>query len=268
MCACAAPVAAYDGPRAGSAGADSVKVGCAQAYESAQRLREARRLRDAREQLLVCARPECPTLLRRDCAPWLGEVDAAIPSVVIVAHGADGRTQVDGRVLADGAVVASRVDATPIALDPGEHLLVVEMAGGARAEERVTLREGEREHRVDVTLPVAETSPPAAEPRTPRTSHADEPSPSPAERPVPPLVYVLGAAGIAVATIGAYFQIAGMSKRSDLFTCEPACSSSQVDDARRSLWIGNVALTVGVVSLAGALVLYFLRPTATSGAAR
>src|SRR5262245_56106628 len=74
---------------------DQVKVTCAQAYETAQRLREGHRLREAREQLLVCARPECPALLRRDCAPWLGEVEAVLPSIVVVARTADGQKEHD-----------------------------------------------------------------------------------------------------------------------------------------------------------------------------
>ena len=254
---CATPAAA--------AGPDAVKVGCAQAYETAQRLREAKKLRDAREQLLLCARPECPAILRRDCTPWLGEIEATLPQIVIVVRGEGGRAPPEARVFVDGAMTGQRVDATPMPLDPGEHVLVFETASGARVEERVTLREGERERRVEITLAApAEAAPPPEGPRGSR--EVDRAEPRPTDRPVPPLVYVLGAAGIVATGIGGYFQLTGMSQRSDLSACQPGCPTSRVDDARRNMWIGNVGLTIGVLSLAGAIVLYLTRPEAGAGA--
>src|SRR5262245_25347194 len=64
---------------------------CLATNESAQRLRKDGKLRGAREQLVVCARTECPLVVRQDCAQWLNEVGAAIPSVVVAARDASGK---------------------------------------------------------------------------------------------------------------------------------------------------------------------------------
>jgi hypothetical protein len=260
------------------------KVACARAYERAQRLRAARHLRAARGELLVCARGECPAVLRQDCTPWLGEVDAAMPSISIAVRTADGRLETDVRVSVDGAVVAERLTPEPIALDPGEHVLVVETASGTRLEQRVTLREGEREKRIELTVgsresappPVGGTPPPAASVaaagRTPGppVSSGDTPKPPAQPKSPPPLTvapaptaaYVFAGAGAVVTSVGVVFQVAGMLKRSDLYQCAPSCASGDVDTARTMTWVGNVGLVVGVVSLATAALVYVARPKA------
>jgi hypothetical protein len=226
------------------------RAACARSYEQAQRHRQAHELKAARSELLVCSRKECPAWVRRDCVPWLGEIDAALPSLVVTLKSEGSKS--DARVTVDGA--AASPDAS-IALDPGEHVVVVERAGAARIEQRVTLREGEGERRIEITL-------------TPETPHHDDvPAPAPApERPVPVLVYVLGGAGLVAGGLGTYFQISGMSKRSDLFACAPSCASADVDSARRTLWAGNILLGTAVIALAGAAVLYFTRPTSDRAA--
>jgi hypothetical protein len=80
------------------------------------------------------------------------------------------------------------------------------------------------------------------------------------DRPVPSLAYALGGLGIAAGLVGAVFQISGMGKRADLFTCRPSCRQDQVDSAERTLWAGNVLLGVGVVSLAVATWIFVTRP--------
>src|SRR5262245_16831403 len=72
-------------------GAEPDKITCAHSYEQAQRLRQAHELKGARRELLVCSRVECPSWVRRDCAPWLDEVEAAIPTINIIL-----RSAVDG----------------------------------------------------------------------------------------------------------------------------------------------------------------------------
>jgi hypothetical protein len=73
------------------------------------------------------------------------------------------------------------------------------------------------------------------------------------------MVWVLGAGGLVATAVGGYFQIDGMSKRSALDGCSPRCAQDVVDDARRSLWVGNVVLIVGVAALVTATVLYVTR---------
>ena len=63
---------------------------CAEAAERAQPLRRAGSLRAARAQLLVCARKECPRVVRKDCEGWLADVDRSIPTVAFRVEGDHG----------------------------------------------------------------------------------------------------------------------------------------------------------------------------------
>src|SRR5262249_42485296 len=114
------------------------------AYEKAQQLRGEAKLRAARDQLLVCSRPECPALVRQDCSQWMGEVQHALPSVVIAARDGTGHDVLAVRVSIDGVVVTETLDGKPIAVDPGPHKFKYETAGSAPIEEQVLVREGER----------------------------------------------------------------------------------------------------------------------------
>jgi hypothetical protein len=244
------------------------KVACARSYEAAQRLRRAQQLRASRDELRSCLRAECPATLRKDCTQWLPEVEAAIPTIVLIARGPDGRPAPDVRIRIDGEPVADQAAHAPIPLDPGPHVVRFDAPGAATLEERVTLRAGERDRRIEVTFAsTAARAPGTADPDD-KTAGASVPRPDadrrPAERPVPSIVYVLGAGGLAALGVGGYFQIHGMSARQDLYSCAPSCAQTEVDDARRSLWVGNVVLGVGIVALVAATVLYFTRPEAAS----
>src|SRR5258706_11127444 len=84
-----------------NAHADDVKNACASASETAQQLRIDGKLRAAHEQLTACSRPICPAIVKRDCDAWLSEVEAILPSIVLVARDETGRDLVDVRVLLD-----------------------------------------------------------------------------------------------------------------------------------------------------------------------
>jgi hypothetical protein len=232
---------------------------CARAYESAQRQRRIHALKGARESLLVCSRSECPGWMRKDCTPWLGEVEAALPTIVLVVHGEGGVTRTDVRLSVDGELVAERLPPEPIPIDPGAHVLVLEAQGAARLEEHLTLHEGERDRRVELTLvPKTEAPNAATKPVPPPPGDTQQED----DRPVPTLAWVLGGIGLVTLGAGTYFQISGMTKRSDLDACAPTCPTSQVSDARSVLWAGNVLLGVSVISLAAAAYVYITRPTA------
>ena len=130
---------------AGSAAADDKdeKQQCATAYEHAQELRLARRLREARTQLLVCSRPSCPKAAFDDCAAWLDEVQAAMPSAVVRVLDAGGAPIADATLMVDGAPWDGASRGASMTLDPGRHTVRVEAPGGAqtvRWEQQVFLR--------------------------------------------------------------------------------------------------------------------------------
>jgi hypothetical protein len=77
-------LSAWSAPAPAASKAEEKRV-CAVASEEAQLRRIHGKLRGARDQLLICARDVCPTLVKHDCDHWLAEVDASMPTVVISA---------------------------------------------------------------------------------------------------------------------------------------------------------------------------------------
>ncbi len=234
-------------PHTAGAQASDPKVRCATAYEQAQRTRKDGALLASREHLLVCAEEACPAILRSECVKWLGEVELATPSVIVVAEDATGAEIVDVTVTIDGARVLERLDGRALPLDPGVHVFRVERASGEVIEQKVLVREGEKRRPVSVRFGASAT--PAAP--------IDRPTPS-----VPTGTWVLGAVGVVGLGAFAAFQISGRSQKSDLDACAPRCHPDEVDSVRRTFVYGDVALGVGVAALAGAAIVWIAQPSA------
>ncbi|MGK3962733.1 hypothetical protein WMF38_00910 [Sorangium sp. So ce118] len=187
------------------AGADAraqpSKRACAAAYERAQGLRRDGKLIAAREALIACSQPTCPAAAVADCGPWLAEVEKSLPSVVIAARDAGGRERLDVRVLVDGRLLAAALDGKALPVDPGPHTFRYEPAGGPAVEERVLIREGEKNRAITVILgappagglssarplaaPAASASPPHAPPAAPPLAAPAAPPPTAPAAPPP-----------------------------------------------------------------------------------
>jgi hypothetical protein len=232
------------------------KLACVSAYQDAQSFRKDGELRASKEQLVRCASEACPSVLSRDCAQWLREVEQALPTVVLSARGPDGNEAVEVRVTLDGAPLVDRLDGRAVAVDPGVHTLRFEVAGAEPIEERLVIREGEKLRRISVTFPLAGAppSPPLALPV------------ALAARPIPTIVYPLAAVGVLGLAGFGYFALDGLSKKSALDECRPNCAQSDVDTAKRRFLIGDISLSVGVVALAAASYFFFDRPSIESAA--
>lgn len=228
--------AAAPGPAAGAASDPTER--CLTAYEQAQRLSKRKELVAARAELVQCGQPSCPAQIVRECGGWLADVERALPSIVVEVV-ADGERQTDVRVLSDGEELAPRLSGAALTLDPGERELVVILADGRRAAQRVVLLEGEKARRVRFDL-----DPP--------------PHPARAERDMVP-VWVLG--GVSVIALGSFtaFALSSHAKRDDLERCRGHCSADAVDEVRREQIVADVSLTVAVLS-AGAATYFWLRP--------
>ena len=230
-----------------------VKADCLAAYEKAQVEKKEAHLTTARELLLVCAQDACPAVVKKDCTPWLAEVDQALPTVLLVAKGKD---LVDVKVTVDGKFFMTALDGLAKPLDPGKHVLRFE-AGKDSAEETIVLREGEKRRTISVTIaPKAEApaSPPAVTP--PVTEPPPEP-PSSGGSKIPAIgVGVLGLAAIGVGVV------VGMGAKSDAddlrTTCAPNCSQDKIDDVESKLLVSDIGLGVGVVAIAAAAVLWIV----------
>ncbi|WP_437948462.1 hypothetical protein WME98_49120 [Sorangium sp. So ce296] len=167
------------------------KRACAAAYERAQGLRRDGKLLAAREALIACSQPTCPAAAVADCGPWLAEVEKSLPTVVIAAKDAHGRERLDVRVLVDGRPLAAALDGKALPVDPGPHTFRYEPASGPAVEERVLIREGEKNRAITVTLGAssagapASPPPPAAAP-TPASTGSPPAPPTPTAAPPAP----------------------------------------------------------------------------------
>ncbi len=239
------------------------KDACVAAYEKAQQLRMDAKLRAAKEQLVVCSRPECPVIVRQDCAQWMGEVSASLPSVVVAARDTGGHDVIDVRVTLDGVVVAERLDGKPIAVDPGPHKLRYETRGKPPVEEQVLVREGERNRPLNVTFaPAPGTATPASarDARTDATAARDTPPETPSS-PVFPIVLV----GVGAVALGAalFFDLKGNGDARTLRdVCAPNCRQPEVDAVQAKYTAALVSLGVGVVAVGVGVTMLLLRPAA------
>jgi hypothetical protein len=224
------------------------RAACVAAYQDAQVSMRRGRLMSARAELGTCLADECPGALRSDCAQWLNEVEARLPSVVLTCEGADGAARADARVSIDGVKVADRLDGTGMKIDPGEHVFRFEVEGEAPLDVRYLVREGDKFQSV-----VA------------RFSARVERLPS---RPVPWTVFALGGLGVAAAGVFVGAGLAGKAGKEDLEGCKPHCTDAAVSSVETKFIVADISLIVSVVSLGAAAYLYFTRGTSPAAPPR
>ncbi|AUX26328.1 uncharacterized protein SOCEGT47_068890 [Sorangium cellulosum] len=242
---------------------------CLTASEEGQRLRDEGRLREARARFIACGDAACPALVRSDCAGWLSELEARMPTLILSAQDARGHDVADVQVTLDGAPLAARLDGRAVEVDPGEHVLRFERAGSAPVALRLVVREGEKLRRVSarLTSPAAPGAGAGAPGRGAGASREDAGAPSSAGVPILPIA--LG--GVAVAG-GVAYAAFGLSARADAdhlrATCAPRCTEADVDAVRTKVVAANIAFGVGVAALGGAVAALLLRrPGAAARAA-
>jgi hypothetical protein len=212
---------------------------CLSSHADAQLLRKKHSLIAATKALRTCAQQGCPSLVQKDCIRWLSEVEAEQPTVVVVATDEEGNETLAVRVLLDGNPLVEKLDGSPIAIDPGEHVLRFERPSGSR-EERIVLHDGEKSRTVKVSF---------------ATPKKEVPAPQPSAG-IPTSTWVFGAIGVAALGSFAYFGLSGRSRESSLSTsCAPRCREDDIASVRRSYLVADVSLGVSVVSFAVATVL-------------
>jgi hypothetical protein len=228
-----------------------IKQQCAAAYVEAQTLRKQGSLLSARDQLITCGRDECAAAIKNECAQWLSEVNAGIPSIVVAAKDRNGKETLAIKVHVGGSLIKDGLDAKAIELDPGSHVLRLELEGEPPIEQEIVLQEGRKHRLVEVSW--QQDSSPVAAPE-PEPDLAPDPPVAAAGPPV--LAYVLVGVG-AVALVGTgYFWLTAASEKSDLDGCKPACDQADVDSVEQKRLFGDIALGVGIVSLAAATYLW------------
>ncbi len=235
----------------GEAHADE-KQACLGAFDRAQQLRIEGKLRAAKDQLAICARAECPQLVRQDCAQWQNEVMTSLPSVVIGARDDNGKDVMAVRVSIDGVLVAETLDGKSIALDPGAHKFHFEAPGTSTIDEQLLIREGEKNRVITVRLSAKSDSlsPPKGL-ASPSALSGTQKSSTPAP------VYILGAVGVVALGAALFFDLKGNGDAITLRTvCAPSCRQSDVDAVQTKYVAAGVSLGIGVVALGFATYLY------------
>ena len=144
---------------AGEARADDADT-CATASEQGQELRDQGKLRAALELFVQCAAATCPAIVRNDCAPWVTQVQAKLPTVAFRARDGEGHDITDVRVSVDGEEIAGKLDGRALTMDPGTHTFRFNKAGEPEVTRTLLLREGEKGRLVDVVIGAA--PPPAS----------------------------------------------------------------------------------------------------------
>jgi hypothetical protein len=252
--AAAAPSAADDGDRAR----------CFEAAEQGQALRQAHQLVEARDQLRQCVAPACPATMQSDCASWLGEVERAIPTVVLSAKDVAGEDVLDVSVLVDGRPLASRLDGTALPVNPGAHTFAFRWPDGSSVERQLLVAEGQKAIVVAARL-APPASPPASAPAPPQsalpllTPSAAESTPAPS-RPWRTVGWITGGIGLAGLALGAAFAAVTVSDR-NAARCNAAGACANYDSVNAAKSAAPIAgaglIGGGALVAAGAALLVF-----------
>ncbi len=252
--------------------ADPTKDQCIDANETAQALRRGARLRDAEQRLLVCVSASCPGPVRDDCAQRLTELRAVMPTVVFIVKDDADQDLSDVRVTMDDQPLASKLDGTAIAIDPGQHRFVFEAAGRQREERSLVIREGEKDRHERVVLVAAQVATAPAAPVPESTQPAPiEVEPAGKDGKAQRVAgLVVGGVGVAGVVVGSVFGILAKSTYNrGLGTChnsDPSqCTDTGVADgksAHSQATVSTVAFIAGGALLGGGALLYFTAPRA------
>ncbi len=267
---------------AGPARANDAKKDCAAAYDEAQSLRDAHKLLDARTKLRVCSSSVCGAFVVKECAAWLAETEALLPSVVLSARDAVDSPLLNVSVLLDGAPFSSKLDGTAVDVDPGRHVFTFVASDGTRAEKDVSVLEGQKAQAVGAVLETktsteARAKAAAARAQPPLIHVESTPGqppkgllgmPRPAQRIVGVTTAAVGLVGLGVGAVFGAVAAADWSRaRSECTTtnCPPANHSQALADhdaTSNNGLVSTVALIAGGVLAAAGVTIYFLSPSA------
>jgi len=224
------------------------KAECAKAYEASQEQRSSGKLRAARESLVTCSQSACPAFIKKDCAKWLSEVEASIPTVVFSAK-AGNEDLSDVKVTLGDQTLAEALDGKAVPMDPGTHTFVFESAKHGSKELKFVVKEGKKAQAVEIVFVVQKKGDDAGEGDPKEDSGTTKISSSDAKGSKT-FAYVL--MGVGVVGLGgfAYFGLSGKSDQNALECADQkTCTDDDLDPVKKKYLYADIALGVGLVSL-------------------
>lgn len=229
---------------------------CLKAHEAAQEHRLRGHYVEARAELLVCVQGDCPRLVSRDCASWLGEVEASLPTVVFAVDDSKGGNLIDVRITKDGKLLTDKADGRALPLDPGVSKLRFEADGYAPSEQTLSIRESEKGRLVRIAL---EPLPEGSGQRVASTSRDNFPG-TPADvrkRRLLRTTYALAGVSTVSLAMGVIYGVAGKRRYDNLDeSCGRDCSQRSIDDGKLRYVIADVAFGVAGAAAVGAVTSY------------
>jgi hypothetical protein len=228
----------------------------------AQTLRNDRKLIQARDALRMCAQPSCKDFIVKDCAAWLDQVQASLPTVVPVATDAAGIDIPGVRVWLDGKILIEKIEGRSVEVDPGTHVFTFEAPDGTKTDKQAIVAEGEKGKRIVATLgkpPASPTGAAAGVTQSPSTSEGG----GSAWKTIGIVTASVGVVGIGV---GSFFGLRAMSEKSDSGCADNQCPNDAAANTWRSAKdagnLSTIFFVAGGALAAGGLTLFALAPRA------
>jgi hypothetical protein len=191
------------------------------------------------------------------------EVGGATVSFAVRTEGGDDIRQ--ARVLMDGQILSGALDGWAVTIPPGEHVFEFAAAGYVSQEHPVTIHAGMMAELLTVALKPVELADAKApivieRPRAAEEVFADYSAPKTKSDPWM-VTYVAAGTAIVSLGIGTALGVSANNQISSLrATCAPNCTNDQVSSVSTDLTIADVALGVGLVSGAVAVVWAITHP--------
>jgi len=216
-------------------------------------LRDDHKLVEARDSFRVCAQQACPAAVQRDCDTWLEEVERTLPTIVLSAVDAEGKSRTDVKVSVDGAPLAASLDGHSMPINPGAHTFVFEYPSRRRVEVQALVVQGKKDQVVA-----------AAPPRDTLPVRPSGPVLPPPERAVSPwrtAGWISVAAGVAGVGAGVVLGLIATADKSDAHcNASGQCDPQPLSAARGAALGADIAFLAGGLLATGGLALVLFGP--------
>lgn len=234
---------------------DTTTQECLNAHEQGQLLRASGKLLESRQALLSCSDEQCPAIVRDDCSEWFGEVRAVTPAVSISAR-LEGRDITQGTLFIDEHAVDHALSGKVFELNPGQHLLRLEVPGHPAQEQKILLNRGASTRHLIFDFTPEPPPPATAAPE----SNINRPPPK-MSRPTPNLTYWLGGLTAASLISGVTFSAIGVAQNDRLQdSCAPYCSEEQKNSVDAKFLAADISWGLFAVAGVGTVLSYVYRP--------